>query len=112
MIWIWRADVDDYICKIMKKRIHRGTEFREFLKEEGIFEEVEARALKQSVSLQFDKLRRQRSLSKSQMAARMRTSRAALDRLLDASNPSVTLTTLGRAARVLGRKVKIELVPP
>jgi hypothetical protein len=44
------------------------------------------------------------------MAVRMKTSRAAVDRLLDASNPSVTLVTLGKAARVLGRKLKIELV--
>jgi antitoxin HicB len=95
----------------MKKRIHRGSDFREFLKEEGALEAVEARALKQSISLQFEKLRKQKALSKSQMAARMKTSRAAVDRLLDVSNPSVTLTTLGRAARVLGRKVKIELVP-
>ena len=95
----------------MKKRIHRGSDLRDFLREEGILEEVEARALKQSISLQFEKLRRQKALSKSQMAAKMKTSRAALDRLLDTSNPSVTLATLGRAARVLGRKVKIELVP-
>ena len=46
-----------------------------------------------------------------EMAARMKTSRAAVDRLLDASNSSVTLNTLGKAARALGRKVKIELVP-
>ena len=45
------------------------------------------------------------------MAARMKTSRAAVDRLLDASNSSVTLNTLGKAACTLGRKVKIELVP-
>ena len=95
----------------MNKKINRGSDFREFLKDEGILEEVEARALKQSISLQFEKLRKQKALSKSQMAAKMRTSRAALDRLLDASNPSVTLTTLGKAARVLGRKVKIELIP-
>jgi transcriptional regulator with XRE-family HTH domain len=51
------------------------------------------------------------SLSKAEMAVRMKTSRAAVDRLLDASNSSVTLATLNKAASALGRKVKIELVP-
>ncbi len=95
----------------MKKNIHRGSNFRDFLKEEGILEEVEERALKQALALQLKGLLKQHELTKSQMAARMKTSRAAVDRLLDASNPSVTLTTLGKAARALGRKVKIELVP-
>src|SRR5438105_14591955 len=54
MIWIWHANVNGYICKIMKKRIHRGAEFREFLKEEGILEEMEEQPLKQSVSMHFD----------------------------------------------------------
>ncbi len=99
------------IAKIMKKRAHRGSDFRDFLKEEGILGEVETRALKQAVSLQITKLLKQESLSKAEMAVRMKTSRAAVDRLLDASYPSVTLTTLGKAARALGRKIKIELVP-
>ena len=95
----------------MKKRIHRGSDFRDFLKEEGILEEVEERALKQDLALQLAALLKKNELTKSEMAARMKTSRAAVDRLLDASNSSLTLTTLGKAARALGRKVKIELVP-
>jgi hypothetical protein len=95
----------------MNKKIHRGSDFRDFLEARGIREEVEARALKQAVSLQLGRLLKEKTLTKGEMAARMKTSRAAVDRLLDASNPSVTLTTLGRAARALGRKVKIELVP-
>jgi predicted DNA-binding protein (UPF0251 family) len=95
----------------MNKRIHRGSDFRDFLEEQGIREEVEVRALKQAVSLQLARLLKQKTLTKAEMAVRMKTSRAAVDRLLDASNPSVTLTTLGKAARALGRKVKIELVP-
>ena len=97
--------------KNMNKRIHRGSDFRDFLEEQGIREEVEARALKQAVSLQLERLLKQQTLTKAEMAVRMKTSRAAVDRLLDASNPSVTLTTLGKAARALGRKVRIELVP-
>ena len=95
----------------MSKNNHRGSDFRDFLSEQGILGEVEARALKQSLSLQLDHLLKEQELTKTQMAARMKTSRAAVDRLLDASNSSVTMHTLGRAARALGRKVKIELVP-
>jgi antitoxin HicB len=95
----------------MSKKNHRGGDFRDFLKEQGILDEVEARALKQAISLQIDRLLKKEDLTKTQMAARMKTSRAAVDRLLDASNSSVTLNTLGKAARALGRKVKIELVP-
>jgi len=95
----------------MSKKTHRGSDFRDFLGEQGVLGEVEARALKQAVSLQLDQLLKESELTKTQMAARMKTSRAAVDRLLDASNSSVTLNTLGKAARALGRKVKIELVP-
>ena len=95
----------------MSKKNHRGSDFRDFLKEQGILGEVESRALKQALSIQLDQLLKQKELTKTQMAARMKTSRAAVDRLLDASNSSVTLNTLGKAARALGRKVKIELVP-
>ncbi len=95
----------------MSKRTHRGSDFREFLNEQGVLGEVEARALKQAVSLQLERLFKEKHLTKTDMAALMKTSRAAVDRLLDGSNPSVTLNTLGKAARALGRKVKIELVP-
>ena len=95
----------------MKNRTHRGSDFRDFLKEQGILGEVEARALKQAVSVQLDRLLKEKEITKAEMATRMKTSRAAVDRLLDGSNPSVTLNTLGKAARALGRKVRIELVP-
>lgn len=95
----------------MSKKTHRGSDFRDFLDEQGILDEVEARALKQALSLQLDRLLKEKELTKTQMAARMKTSRAAVDRLLDASNASVTLNTLGKAARALGRKVKIVLEP-
>ena len=95
----------------MSKRTHRGSDFRDFLKEQGILGEVEARALKQAMSLQISRLLDEKSVTKAEMAARMKTSRAAVDRLLDASNSSVTLNTLGKAARALGCKVKIVLEP-
>jgi len=95
----------------MNKHKHRGSDLRALLSEDGVLEAVEARAVKRALALQLGRLAVEKSLSKSEMAARMKTSRAAVDRLLDASNPSVTLTTLGKAARALGCKVKIELVP-
>jgi predicted XRE-type DNA-binding protein len=95
----------------MSKKIHRGGDLRDFLAEQGILGEVEARALKQALTLQLERLLNEQALTKTQMATRMKTSRAAVDRLLDPSNSSVTLNTLGKAAQVLGRKLKIELVP-
>jgi len=95
----------------MSHRTHRGSDLRDFLKEEGVLEEVEARALKRAIALQLERLRKSQSMSKSTLAVRMKTSRAAVDRLLDASNPSLTLMTLEKAARVLKRKLKVELVP-
>ena len=94
----------------MNRNKHRGSDFDDFLKEEGLYEEIQIRAAKRAVALQLDRLMRERSLSKKAMAQRMRTSRASLDRLLDAENTSVTLQTLSRAARVVGR-MKIELAP-
>ena len=76
-----------------------------------MLEEVEDRAMKQALALQLAALLKTQKITKSEMAARMKTSRAAVDRLLDANNPSVTLSTLGNAARALGRRIKIELVP-
>ena len=95
----------------MKKNPHRGGNLRDFLKEEGVLAEVEERAMKQALALQLARLLKESELTKAEMAVRMKTSRAAVDRLLDVSNTSVTLATLGKAARALGRTIKIELAP-
>ncbi len=92
------------------KNKHRGSNFENFLKKQRLQEEVHAAALKRAVALKVHDFMRQQRISKTGMAARMRTSRAAIHRLLDPENTSVTLATLNRAARSLGRKVKIELV--
>ena len=93
------------------KNPHRGGSFDDFLAEEGILAEVEEVALKRAFALAIaDEMRRQQ-LRKSTLAKRMQTSRAALDRLLDPDNTSVTLATLNRAAKAIGRKLKLELVP-
>ena len=88
----------------------RGGHFDEFLKEEGILDEVQAAALKRALALKLADMMQKKRIKKSSIARQMRTSRAALDRLLDPANTSVTLATLTRAARAVGGKIKIELV--
>ena len=95
----------------MTKNPHRGSDLRTLLREDGVLEAVEARAWKRALALQLRQLLDQRELTKSEMAARMKTSRAAVDRLLDEANPSVTLATLEKAANALGATIKIELIP-
>lgn len=95
----------------MSRNQHRGGDFREFLAEQGLLDEAETSALKQAVSLKFSRLLKEKKMTKAEMAARMRTSRAAVDRLLDAGNASITLNTLSKAARAVDAKIKIELVP-
>ncbi len=90
---------------------HRGSSVRDFLKEDGLLEEVEAAALKRALALKVADLMEQQDFNKTTMAAEMRTSRAAIYRILDPENTSVTLTTLNKVARSLGRKLKIELIP-
>lgn len=95
----------------MKKRNpHIGSSLDQFLKEEGILEEARAVALKEVLAWQVQKAMKKKRINKVEMARRMRTSRAALDRLLDPGNASVTLQTLCRAAQAVGRDLRIELV--
>lgn len=90
---------------------HRGSDFRDFLASEGILPEVEVLALKRVVSLQLQQILEQERITKTELAARMKTSRASLDRMLDPTNPSLTVASLGKAAAALGRKVELRLVP-
>ena len=93
-----------------KKKGRIGSSFDEFLKEEGIYEEVTARAIKRVLARQLAALMQDQQITKSTLAKRMHTSRAQLDRLLDPENESVTLGTLARAARAVGRQLRMELV--
>ncbi len=90
---------------------HRGSNFADFLAEEGILPEVEILALKRVVALQLQQILEQECVSKTQLASRMKTSRASLDRILDPQNPSLTVASLGKAAAALGRKVELRFVP-
>lgn len=89
---------------------HIGSDFDQYLKEEGLIVEVERVAIKRAVAYQVAQFMLNQGLSKTEMARRMRTSRASLDRLLDPNNGSVTLQTLERAADALGRRLHISLV--
>jgi antitoxin HicB len=87
-----------------------GSNFDDFLAEEGLLTEAQAVAVKRVLAYQIEQLMISQNLSKTVMARRMNTSRAALNRLLDPANPSVTLQTLERAASVLGKRLQVELV--
>ncbi len=91
------------------KNVHRGSNFDDFLEEEGIRSDVEAVAIKRAIAFQIKQEMIKAKLTKSAMTARMGTSRSALDRLLDPSNVSVTLQTLEKAAGALGKHLKIKL---
>jgi antitoxin HicB len=86
-----------------------GATFEAFLDEQGIREEVEGQAVKELIAEQITAAMKEQGLSKAAMAERMRTTRAQLDRLLDPANPSVTLMTLQRAAKAVGRHLTIAL---
>lgn len=91
-------------------RSYKGlTSLDEFLDEEGIREEVTARAIKRVIALQLQQAMEDQKLSKARMAALMETSRAQLARILDPEEFNVTLDTLARAAKVLGRRLSVEL---
>ena len=89
---------------------HQGEAFADFLEGLGIREDVETQAVKAILADQIRAAMAEGRLSKSAMAARMRTSRRALDRLLDPENDSVTLHTLQRAAYAVGRRLHLQLV--
>jgi DNA-binding Xre family transcriptional regulator len=92
------------------KEEHIGTDFDDFLKDEGLLADAEAVAVKRVIAYQIGQMMREENITKTAMAERMNTSRASLNRLLDPDNKSVTLKTLERAASALGKKLQIELV--
>jgi antitoxin HicB len=93
-----------------KRHPRHGSSLDDFLKEEGVFDEFQAVAVKEVIAWQIQEAMKAQDLSKNQMAALMKTSRAQLDRLLDPKHGNVTLETLQRAAHILGRELRVELV--
>src|ERR1700683_1057731 len=93
------------IRKNRKKIDHSGSTFDSFLEEEGIREEVEAVAIKRVLAGQQDQAMQEQQKAKAAMVTQLERSRSQLDRLLDPQNVSVTLDTITRAARALGKRV-------
>jgi len=89
---------------------HLGSSLDDFLLEEGRLAEAEAVAAKRVLAFQISQLMAEQQLSKAEMARRMSTSRAAVDRLLDFNIESATLATLEKAATALGRRLQVALV--
>jgi antitoxin HicB len=88
---------------------YSGSDFDDFLREDGILEEVTARAHKRLLALQLSEVMDQSNITKTQLAERLQTSRSQLDRLLDPDNTAVTLDSLERLAHAVGRQLIVEL---
>ncbi|MEJ2633201.1 MAG: XRE family transcriptional regulator [Acidihalobacter sp.] len=88
---------------------HIGSDFDDFLAEDGVLEEVSARAIKRVIAWQVREAMAAQGLTKTAMAARMHTSRSMLNRLLDEEDTGLTIETLSRAAEAVGYRVKLEL---
>lgn len=92
------------------KNPHRGSSFESWLDEQGIREDVTSAAIKEVIAEQLAAEMKSKGITKTQMAELMETSRAQIDRLLDPKNNSATLETLMRAAKIIGRQLRLELV--
>ena len=90
---------------------HIGSDFDDFLAEQGLVEEVSAAALKRVISWQIAETMKLQKVTKKALAERMHTSRTAVDRALDRNDAGMTLATLASAARALGQRVEVRLVP-
>jgi antitoxin HicB len=93
----------------MKKKATIGSDFDDFLKEEGIYEDVCATALKRVLAAQIAEEMERQHKTVSDLAREMKTSRAQINRLLDQENSSLSLKTLARVASALGRGLRLEL---
>jgi antitoxin HicB len=93
-----------------KSNPHLGSDFEDFLADEGLLDLANALAVKRVLAWQIEQTMKEKNISKSRMAEMMHTSRAALDRLLDSSDASLTLATLTKAANALGKRVDVQLI--
>lgn len=94
----------------MARNKHRGSGLDDFLTQEGVLEAFEARAIKEVIAFQLAAAMKAQKLTKKALAEKLSTSRTQIDRLLDPAAQNITIDTLQRAAAMVGRKVKIELV--
>lgn len=91
------------------KQKHLGTNFEDFLAEEGILEECRATAIKFKISRELERAMNKQKISKAQIAKRLKTSRTGVDRLLDPQNTSITLNTMAKVAHLLGKRIEFAL---
>lgn len=103
------AERGDGVSKSKRKKGGIGSSFDAYLKGEGTYEETSAAAIKRTLAWQLEDAMAKEGMSKNAMAKRMHTSRSQLDRILDPSNDRIQLDTVFKAARALGRQVKLEL---
>jgi predicted XRE-type DNA-binding protein len=94
----------------VKKSRHWGSTLDDLLKEEGIYEEAEAQVAKEMIAWQIQQAMKKKGLTKKRMAELMETSRTQVDRLLNPKDHNVTLATLEKAAAIVGRQLRLELV--
>jgi antitoxin HicB len=94
----------------VKRKTHWGSTLDDFLKEEGIYEEAKAQVAKETIAWQIEQAMKKKGLTKKRMAELMETSRTQVDRLLNPRDHNVTLATLEKAAAVVGRQLRLELV--
>ena len=89
---------------------HRGSTLDSFLEEDGVLAEFQAKAIKEVIAWQLTEAMKDRKITKTALAALMKTSRTQINRVLDPSDGNVTIETLQRAAAFVGRRVQLELV--
>ena len=94
----------------MRKNKHIGSSFDEFLKDEGMYEDVTAAAVKRAIALQIAQEMETQKISKAEMARRMKTSASQLSRLLHHGHDRIQLETLYKAARAVGKQLELRLV--
>ena len=90
---------------------HMGSDFDDFLAEQGLLEEVSATALKRVITWQLAEAMKRQKISKKALAERMKTSRTLVARVLDQDDAGMTIATLANAARALGQRVEVRLIP-
>jgi predicted XRE-type DNA-binding protein len=89
--------------------MHIGSDFDDFLREKGLLDDAESVAAKRVIAFQIAREMERANISQSELARRMKTSRSAVERLLDPANASVTLSTLERAASAVGKRLTVQL---
>ena len=94
----------------MISKKHVGQNFEDFLQEDGIYEEVQLNALKKTIAHQIRSMMKEKGIRKTEMAIRMKTSRSSLERLLNEESFNITISTISKAAAVLGKRIELSLV--